>query len=233
MRVNWHTAKNSLLSFFISPDGNCKFQNYKAIHWSANTIRFKIHSAFFTDRVHSTTEGYVLTRVCPSVCPHLEGEAPSQVQAGGYPAGGVPCRRVPGQVQMGGGYLGRVPLWPGPAGGGTWPGPDRGYLGRVPSSQVLMGRGTWPGPDGVTLAGYPPGQVQMGGALAGYPLLARSKMGGTLAGYPLAGYPPKPGPDGGTLVGQQKEYLLHGGWYASCVHAEGLSCFLFCFRFFS
>ena len=32
---------------------------------------------------------------------------------------------------------------------------------------------------------------------------------------------------GGTQVGQQKEYSLHGGRYASCVHAGGLSCFLY------
>ena len=32
-------------------------------------------------------------------------------------------------------------------------------------------------------------------------------------GYPL---PPQ--------IGQQNEHLLHGGRYASCVHAEGLSC---------
>ena len=41
--------------------------------------------------------------------------------------------------------------------------------------------------------------------------------------------PPGPGrggtlPGGGTQVGQQKEYSLHGGRYASCVHAGGLSC---------
>ena len=31
-------------------------------------------------------------------------------------------------------------------------------------------------------------------------------------------------PGGGTQSGQQKEYSLHGGRYASCVHAGGLSC---------
>ena len=39
---------------------------------------------------------------------------------------------------------------------------------------------------------------------------ARSRWGGTL------GTPPP--------LGQQKEYSLRGGRYASCVHAEGLSC---------
>ena len=50
-------------------------------------------------------------------------------------------------------------------------------------------------------------------------------------GVPRSGYPPGGGyrgpgtpPGGGTRVGQQKEYSLHGGRYASCVHAGGLSC---------
>ena len=51
--------------------------------------------------------------------------------------------------------------------------------------------------------------------------------GGTLqGGYPAGGYLAGGGyPAGGTQLGQQKEYSLHGGWYASCVHAGGLSCF--------
>ena len=126
-----------------------------------------------TDRVRSTTEGYGLTRVCPSICLFTPRGVPGQVQVqagqGGTLMGGyLPPRSrwgVPGQVPMG-----VLPL-PGPDWGGT--------LTRVPPSP----------------AGYPhpPGQVQMGG---------------------------------GTRVGQQKEYLLHGGRYASCVHAEGLSCYI-------
>ena len=70
-----------------------------------------------------------------------------------------------------------------------------------------------------------PCQVQLGG----YP-----GQGGTLAGgvpwpggYPgwggtLTGGVPWLG--GGTQLGQHREYLLHGGWYTSCVHAGGLSC---------
>ena len=34
---------------------------------------------------------------------------------------------------------------------------------------------------------------------------------------------------GSAKIGQHREYLLHGGRYASCVHAGGLSCFT-CFR---
>ena len=32
------------------------------------------------------------------------------------------------------------------------------------------------------------------------------------------------GGGGSAKIGQQKEYSLHGGRYASCVHAGGLSC---------
>ena len=65
----------------------------------------------------------------------------------------------------------------------------------------------------------------------GYP--ARSSRGGVpcQGGYPAGGtllggefYPAR----GGTQLGQQKEYSLHGGRYASCVHAGGLSCFNRC-----
>ena len=75
--------------------------------------------------------------------------------------------------------------------------------------------------------GYPARSSQ-----GGYP--ARSSQGGTLpggtllGGYPArgtqVGYPPSQVRMGGTLLGQQKEYSLHGGRYASCVHAGGLSC---------
>ena len=64
----------------------------------------------------------------------------------------------------------------------------------------------------------------------GYP--ARSSWGGTLSqgslpgGYPAGGVPcwGVPCRGGVTQLGQQKEYSLHGGQYASCVHAGGLSC---------
>ena len=111
-------------------------------------------------------------------------------------------------------------------GGGTLPGPTRGG--------TLAGGGTLP--RGVPcLGGYPgqgvpwPGGTLVGGTLAGgYPgqvlPLARSGWGGTLAGGV-----PWPGGTlarGGTQLGQHREYLLHGGRYASCVHAGGLFCYL-------
>ena len=45
-------------------------------------------------------------------------------------------------------------------------------------------------------------------------------------GVPRSGNPPPPARSGGggTQLGQHREYLLHGGRYASCVHAGGLSC---------
>ena len=56
------------------------------------------------------------------------------------------------------------------------------------------------------------GQTPRGGTLLGGTL---PRGGGVLPGGTLPG---------GTQVEQQKEYSLHGGRYASCVHAGGLSC---------
>ena len=71
-------------------------------------------------------------------------------------------------------------------------------------------------PRGVPRSGTPPGGVLR----SGYP-----PRGGTRVRSPPGGYPgPGTPPGGGTQVGQQKEYSLHGGRYASCVHAGGLSC---------
>ena len=78
-----------------------------------------------------------------------------------------------------------------------------------------------------------PSQVQVGGTLP-------DQDGGTLLGCTLlGGYPGRVTPpsrvtpqarsgQGGTQLGQQKEYSLHGGRYASCVHAGGLSCLKIC-----
>ena len=164
-------------------------------------------------------EGNVLTRVCPSI--HLSvhrGGYPYPImlcnisqnamgQRGGYltgyPPGGVPDRVPPGGVPdrvPPGGYLTGYPrggTW-GYLGGGTWSGTPPGgwYLTRYVPDRVPPPGGV---PDwGGTLVRYPPGQVRMGGV-------------------PCWGW-------GGTQVGQQKEYSLHGGRYASCVHAGELSC---------
>ena len=122
----------------------------------------------------------------------------------------------------------------GSRGGVPWPG---GYPGRggYPGWGVPCQGGTLPGGTllggtlvrGDSLAGGYPGQ---GGTLAG----GVPCQGGTLlGGYPGQGGFPGRGvhwPGGRTLarggiqLGQHREYLLHGGRYASCVHAGGLSC---------
>ena len=57
----------------------------------------------------------------------------------------------------------------------------------------------------------------------------RSSQGGQVQpeGSGPAGGGSGPGSWGGgsAKIGQQKEYSLHGGRYASCVHAGGLSCY--------
>ena len=196
-----------------------------------------------TARVRSTREGNVLTRVCPSInlSVHRGGGVPISHNAlqhfpecheavGGYPD---PPGGVPGSGTPPGGYPGQVPP--------RVPGPPRG----VPRS------GTFP-PGGTQVRYHPPG----GGTRVRYPPggVPGPPRGGTRVRYPPGGYPsqvpppggypdPPPGgylgqvsprgvpksgtpPQGGTRVGQQKEYSLHGGRYASCVHAGGLSCIL-------
>ena len=73
---------------------------------------------------------------------------------------------------------------------------------------------------GVPCQGVPWGVPCQGGTLAGgYPAGGYPARGDTQVGYP-----PGQVRRGGTQLGQQKEYSLHGGRYASCVHAGGLSC---------
>ena len=77
---------------------------------------------------------------------------------------------------------------------------------------------------------YPARSSRGGGTLArgvpwpggGYPAREVHPPGG----YPAGGVPWPGGVPcrGGTQLGQHREYLLHGGRYASCVHAGGLSC---------
>ena len=75
------------------------------------------------------------------------------------------------------------------------------------------GGGTWPDPSR--------GGILPGGTLpGGYPAGGYPAQGGTLLGVPCQGGTLP----GGTQLGQQKKYSLHGRWYASCVHAGGLSC---------
>ena len=97
--------------------------------------------------------------------------------------------------------------------GGTLPGPA---MGGYPAGGCYPARGVpcWGGTlaEGVTLlGGYPAG----GYPARGVPCRGVPCRGGTLPGVPCRG---------GTQLGQQKECSLHGGRYASCVHAGGLSC---------
>ena len=180
------------------------------------------HSIFlvFTARVRSTREGNVLTRVCPSI--NLS------VHRGGYPYPIMLCNISQNAMRQWGGV-------PGPPRGGTR---VRYPPGGVPGPPVggVPGSGT---PPGDTRVRYPP----RGGIWVRYPpggTRVRYPPGGTRVRYPPGGYPGQvppggggypgqvPPPGGGTRVGQQKEYSLHGGRYASCVHAGGLSCWI-CF----
>ena len=179
-------------------------------------------------------------RETPSSLGRGEAGNPSQVQMGGTPArsrqGGYPGYPPPGMVYH---------PWPGPGPDGRYPPPGMVYppprvqpefrgiqMGVSPTS---YGVPPWPGPgpDG----GVPrvPPQSVMGSPL---PRL-RSRHGGYL-GYPqpgmgppgqvqrvggVPGVPPRQGWGTSPPLGQQKEYSLRGGRYASCVHAGGLSCF--------
>ena len=157
-----------------------------------------------TARVRSTREGNVLTPVCVSV--HTCG--------GGYPIPGLVGEGTPSQVWLGGTpsqvWLGGYPI---PGLDGVPPRPGTGYpplqLGQgTPQTWDVVPPRTWdrvPSPRPGT--GSPP----------------RHEMG----------YPPRPGmgypPDlGWGTPTQHSEHLLRGGRNASCVHAGGLSCVLWC-----
>ena len=80
-----------------------------------------------------------------------------------------------------------------------------------------------PGPTG---GGYPHPALDGGGV----PQPGPDEGGGTPARSRQGEYPGIPPPLGqgwGTLgIGQQMEYLIHRGRYASCVHSGGLSCLI-------
>ena len=85
-----------------------------------------------------------------------------------------------------------------------YPSPSQEGHPRYPH-QVMTGT-SWPGQDGSPSP--PPARRGLG-----YPSLPARSGWGT----------PPPGTE------QQSEYLLCGGWYASCVHAGGRSCLSSCF----
>ena len=170
-------------------------------HWLVNiTIpqqSNQVYCAIVTARIRR------MGKVMFSVCPHWGG-------GGGYPYPIMLCNISQNAMgQLGGGY------------------PARSSRGGVPC-QVQLGGGTLPGPGGgvpcqVQAGGGVPCQVQAGG------VPCQVQPGGVPwpGGVPCQVQPgegvPWPG-GGGTQSGQHREYLLHGGRYASCVHAGGLSC---------
>ena len=118
----------------------------------------------------------------------------------------------------------------------------RGYpiqpTGGLPLSQVRMEGTLFPGQN----RGVPPSQVRMGGTLilvwvgvlphwqyggSPHPDLERGSSPCPALGWGYISPDLGPGQGGYSQPEQQSVYLLHGGWYASCVHAGGLSCFVY------
>ena len=154
---------------------------------------------------------------------------------GGYPGGGVP--------RSGGGYPGQVQTELVPQLGPTRGVPQPGLTGGVPQPGP-MGEGTparsgW----GVSEVGYPlagMGYLRWGTpGRDGVPPV-RSGWGCLQWGTPWQGWgTPHPGEDRGyprwstpwegwgtpPSTGQEMEYLIRHGRYASCIQAGGLSCY--------
>ena len=115
--------------------------------------------------------------------------------------------------------------------GGVPPGvPPHLGLGGGPTQSTPPSRSRWGPTQGTPLpglGGVPPGVPPHLG-LGGGPTQSTPHPG--LGGGPPGVPPPRQGgPARGTPPDQHSVYLLHGGRYASCVHAGGLSCI--CIRF--
>ena len=166
-------------------------------------------AVIFTDRVRTTTEGYVFTGVCL-----LTGER-------GVPQEGNVSTHVYSSVcpRGGGGGQGGTPRYL-PLTKVPTPQPDSNRRKGVPPCTYPPARSEGEGYPKVPTphqGTYPPGP--MGGR--GYPKvptpLARSGRG---EGYLKVPTPPPPRP----RIEQHMEYLIHRDRYVSCVHAGGLSC---------
>ena len=153
---------------------------------------------------HLLPPAYVVRREGNSytlfVSPHLGGVPISHNALQHFPeCHGAATGGVPCQVQPGG-----VPWW-----GGTLPG--------VPCQEG----GTLPG---VPRSGTPPARSGQGVPCQGG---TPARGGVSCRGVPRSGTPPSQvRMGGGTQLEQHREYLLHGGQYASCVQPGGLSCFI-------
>ena len=155
---------------------------------------FKPYIPFVTARVRSTREGNVLTRVCPSIHPQI------CLSTGG------------GQVQLAGGGQVQLP--------GEGSGPARGGVrsscrgvGQVQPAGGVGGSGQAAGGVRSSQRG---GQVQPEGGWVRSSWWGGQVQPGRVRSSCRGG--------GSAKIGQQNEYSLHGGRYASCVHAGGLSC---------
>ena len=138
---------------------------------------------------------------------------------------------TPSQVWLGGSRSDQDGVTPPPPGLDGVPSPPQTWDGDPPGH----GMGYPPGPEmGYSLrhgTGYPPdigwGTPQ---TLDGVPPQTWDGVPpGPGTGYPPGpgmGYPPRHG-TGYPPTDQHSEHLLHGGRYASCVHAGGLSCSIF------
>ena len=177
---------------------------------------------------HLWTGGYPI--------PGLDGGVPHPVLDGGIPhsrSGGVPHPRsgrggTPSSFGWGGTpsqvWTGGYPI-PGLEEGGT--------QGTPPARSKIRMRGVPRVPPIQDWMGYPPSQVQdqdggvpptskTGWGTPSPPARSKIRTGGTPPRPRLDGVPPPTHQESE----QHSEYSLHGGRYASCVHAGGLSCWL-------
>ena len=153
-------------------------------------------------------------KVMFSLCPHLGGS----VQPGGS-----------GQSSQGGVRSVQPGGWVSPAGGSGQSSQGEGVSpagggGSGQSSQGGSGQSSWEGVgqsaggSGQSSRG---GQVSLGGSVSWGGQVSPARGRGQVS--PAGGWVSQPG--GSAKIGQQNEYSLHGGRYASCIHAGGLSCF--------
>ena len=125
-------------------------------------------------------EGYVLTRVCPSVCPHPGGGGTLARSSEGYPTSGTPSQTLLGVPQPGGYPTSGTPIRPG-----------QGYptLGTTPPSDLAGGI--------PHLWYHPPSDLAGGNPNGGYPTLGTPQLdlagGYPDRGYPTSGTPIRPG----------------------------------------
>ena len=153
----------------------------------------------FTTCIRRMGEGNVLTHVCPSTILSVHGGGVRSSWGGEVQLGGVRSSQGGVRSSWGGQPPGGVSHWGGQPPGGS-------ATGGI-SHQGGSATGGVSHQEGQPLGGSATGGDQ---PLGGSATVGVSHRGGS------------------AKTGQHREYLLHGGRYASCGHAGGLSC-LFCF----